>query len=824
MTLACTVQGNPVSILAGSFNASYTLSNRPTGSVRIYYTGSTPPADEGDEIIITRTSDSSKVFAGRVTSVTVNVDEAGNKIATLRIGGYEVIADRRLVGEVYFNRTAGYIVDDIISKYLAGDGITAGTIDAGAVIPRAVFGYQTASDVLRNLADANGYIWFIDRDKALHFTERDAVAAPVDIDEATKGERSIRGLSLDRSLTQYRNRQLVQYTELTSVRTESFAGDGQTKTWALEFPVASKPTITVNGIAQTVGIAGLDPEGSADFYWSKGTNSIGQDVLAAALDGLIVSVTESQELYQFAPPEVPLTLISGMHLWNDYLVLGMSDTNGGYVLYKRNGTAWDQVNNLSVFTGRRVQRIVGFGSYFVGYEYYGIDSVDVRVYQIVGDGISYINDIVTGDTAALVRIYRGASGRHIGYDEGLLVRDLIVNVVADNGTATTATNTDSGQGTDNRFFVGYHMGYLFVIDSSDGNFSGATLRQLAITANDYAITSNPANLSGAFDRGFSSTKGYAFFRTTSGIEWYKRTGATATLTKLATLTAPSGYTFANSATDNHWTQIGVYDDWLIVPVNESPYLLAWRIDRDTDTLVYYGGVDLGLSEAPRFLSAYTGGAFAAVYSDTEIGGVYTAVQINDNTTQPDVLTVTYQGTFPNVTQIDDFAEQSARVVIEGGTGIYEGFQLATDTESEPSAIDIAQAILARYGKVPRVVSFETLIGSLSDGQVITINWPSLGISNEEFLIERIGIRDERGTALWYSLRCISGRDIGNWQEFWRSLRPSSAFDFGDSDTLPKAVAVADMVGMNDEATAVSAATQTNWNEGNWSEMEWQSRI
>jgi hypothetical protein len=821
MTLSCTIQGNPVPIIAGSFNATYTIGNRPTGSVRVYYDGATVPGDEGDEIIITRIADSVKVFAGRITSLTVSVDEVGNKFATFRLGGHEVIADRRLVGEVYFNRSAGYIVNDIITKYLAPDGITAGTVDAGAVIPRAVFGYMMASDVLRNLAEANGFIWYIDREKALHFTERDAVTAPNGIDETTAGERSIRGLALERSLTQYRNRQLVQYNELTAVRTERFAGDGETKTWSVEFPVANTPTVEVNGIGQTVGIAGVDPDGSADFYWSKGTNSIGQDFLSAALDGLIVDITESTELYQFTPPNIPLTLISGLHVWNDYLVVGLSDTNGGYVLYKRNGTAWDQVNNLNVFTGRRVQRIVGFGSYFVGYEYYSTDAVDVRVYQIVGDGISYLDDIVTGGTAFTVAIYRGALGRHIGYDEGSLFRNLVVNVVADDGSVTTATNTNSGQTDDYRYFVGYHMGYMFILDNASVGFSGATLRQLAITANDYAITSNPTNLTGTFDRGFASTEGYAFIRTTAGIEWYKRTGASATLTKLTTLAAPSGYTFANTyISGDRWTDLDVYDDWLLVPVNESPYLLAWRINRTTDTLDYYGAVDLGLTEAPRFLNSYAGGAFAAVYNDTEIGGVYTAIQANDATTQPDVLAITYQGTFPNVTEINDFDEQAARIAVEGGTGIYEAFQSSSDTESEPNAIDIAQAILARYGRIPRVVSFETQ-APFDDGAIITINWPSLGITNEEFLIERVTIRDEKATALWYALRCISGRDIGNWQEFWRSIRPTSSYDFGGSDTLPKSAAVSDMVMLEDEVTAISAATETNWDEGNWDEMEWQ---
>lgn len=805
MTLACTVQGNPVSILAGSFNASYTLGNRPTGSVRIYYTGSTPPADEGDEIIITRTSDSSKVFAGRVTSVTVNVDEAGNKIATLRIGGYEAIADRRMVGEVYFNRTAGYIVDDIISKYLAGDGITAGTIDAGAVIPRAVFGYQTASDVLRTLADANGYIWFIDRDKALHFTERDAVSAPVGIDEATQGERSIRGLSLDRSLTQYRNRQLVQYTELTSVRTESFAGDGQTKTWALEFPVAAKPTITVNGIAKTVGIAGLDPEGSNDFYWSKGTNSIGQDVLAETIGAdwgieYIGVDTNSQVGIQ-------LTARGGY-------AANLIASNSTIALYQIS----NKLGTLAQIYETGYDTLLGIS--FIDDEYLALTYTDagthyIRLVRRVGNSLEFVGTPSTTTNPVLLSA-ECSNGEYVAVSQTLTGDSLELYKFDKSAQTLTFAYTVIGSGgTQNPIMVWY--GDYLAYASNDNLVKVYKLDRTADTLSSIYSNSEGLGVQVA-SAAWVDKYLYTGFSTLTGDPQQKQIVrhsldiSTDTVTRLGVDTVTSADDTANMVSINNF----IFVSGRGAPSGGNYF----RVSLSDGSLEYFGNFSYSPDISTIALAPIrnAGASFIMGISSGGNPPIFIAKPSNA------IIAVTYQGTFPNVTQIDDFTEQAARITAEGGTGIYEAFQLATDTESEPSAIDIAQAILARYGNVPRVVSFETLIGSLSDGQVITINWPSLGISNEEFLIERIGIRDERGTALWYSLRCISGRDIGNWQEFWRSLRPSSSFDFGGSDTLPKAVAVADMVGMNDDATAVSAATQTNWGEGNWSEMEWQTRL
>jgi hypothetical protein len=476
-----------------------------------------------------------------------------------------------------------------------------------------------------------------------------------------------------------------------------------------------------------------------------------------------------------------------------------------------------QINNLAVFTGIQIDRIVGFGDYFLSWESDGFD-IDVQIYRIVGDAIVLVSTVVTVPTATAIStyLYRQANGRHVAVTTSTFGQSrLAVLVVATDGTTSAATGVDDGRTLDYRSFVGYNEGYCFIVDNASPDYAGGTLRQLAITGNAYAITTNPTNLTGTFNGGFASTNGYIFIQTSAGIEPYQRTGQTDTLTKLTVITPPTGYTFTETFGTNRWTQMGVYDDWLLVPVNEAPYLLTYRINRTTGTINYIDTYDSGITEAPRFIATGADAAFVGAFDSDEMAGAYTAAM------SPDLLDVTYQGTFPNVLQYDDFTEQAARQAAEGGTGLYEAFQQASDIDGEPDAIGIAQAIIERYGRIPRTFAFDTLRTGLATGQIIDINWPSVGIVDPSMLIERIDTRDEGGKLLWYRVRCISGRDIGNWQEFWRSLRPVATSNFGGSDTLPTTRSVFDTAHIEDAVTVTQDDTETNWDEGNWNQMEWQ---
>lgn len=188
------------------------------------------------------------------------------------------LADRHLVTETYANQTAGAIVNNLLTKYLAGEGVTAGTIQAGPTITSAVFPYVMVSQALQELSELTGYSWYIDANKTLHFFERSTNAAPWGIGTTSP----IRKVKVRRTRAEYRNRQYVRAgQDISDARTENFKGDGAAKTFTVALPIALVPTVKVNGIAKTVGIQGVDT--GKDWYWNKGEKQVVQDSAAVAL-------------------------------------------------------------------------------------------------------------------------------------------------------------------------------------------------------------------------------------------------------------------------------------------------------------------------------------------------------------------------------------------------------------------------------------------------------------------------------------------------------------------------------------------------------------
>lgn len=181
--------------------------------------------------------------------------------------------DRRLVARAYVGNTTEEIVADVIDTYLADDGIVAGTISPGPVLTKAVFNYMKASKVLDELCDMTGYSWMVDQYGQLHMRDRSTVTAPWNITDASAPVLEMR---VRRNRAEYSNTQWLRAgQDETDERTDLFKGDGTRETFTMKFPIATEPTVTVNAVAKTVGIRGIDA--GKDWYWNKGDKELTQD-------------------------------------------------------------------------------------------------------------------------------------------------------------------------------------------------------------------------------------------------------------------------------------------------------------------------------------------------------------------------------------------------------------------------------------------------------------------------------------------------------------------------------------------------------------------
>ena len=117
------------------------------------------------------------------------------------------LADRYLVAEAFVNQTAGYIVNTILTNYLAADGVTVGNIEAGITLDVAKFPRaNTVAEVLDNLAEICGFVWFIDFDKKLYFQERNATVAGFNLTDTSR----ILNINVRNDRSKYRNRQYIR--------------------------------------------------------------------------------------------------------------------------------------------------------------------------------------------------------------------------------------------------------------------------------------------------------------------------------------------------------------------------------------------------------------------------------------------------------------------------------------------------------------------------------------------------------------------------------------------------------------------------------------
>ena len=189
------------------------------------------------------------------------------------------IADRRFVAEVYEAILCGEIVAMIATKYLFPEGISLGNVHPGPLISKIVFSRISFAACMDQLCEQAGFYWRIDQKRSLSFFPRTFSPAPFTVTEANAVFRDMKA-SISRN--QYRN---VEYVDggkgLTDPRTEPFRGDGTTKSFNTEYKISTQPTITLNGVNETVGIRGVD-EGKT-WYWAKGETSIGQDMLSTTL-------------------------------------------------------------------------------------------------------------------------------------------------------------------------------------------------------------------------------------------------------------------------------------------------------------------------------------------------------------------------------------------------------------------------------------------------------------------------------------------------------------------------------------------------------------
>ena len=264
---------------AGQDGAFSSISWASVGAHRYWRLFKTNAAAAGGDLYEVQfsTEPSMVLFHGTIDDLDfTKTRTGGQRRFACELVDWNQLTDRRLVPKEYLEQSSGAIVNDLITNFLAADGIVPSSfVDVGPLVTKFVANYLTVRQVLDDLAELIGYGWNIDYDKRVHWFPMETNVAPFTLDGATLLHAQ---LHKHTSREQYRNAQFVRAgKDLTSAQAEAFRGDGSTRTWNVGYPVANAPSnINVNsGAAKTIGIRGVDT--GKQYYWNKGTTEITQD-------------------------------------------------------------------------------------------------------------------------------------------------------------------------------------------------------------------------------------------------------------------------------------------------------------------------------------------------------------------------------------------------------------------------------------------------------------------------------------------------------------------------------------------------------------------
>lgn len=223
--------------------------------------GSKPQLNDEVEVF----HNGNKVFGGVL--IQCSDELIGHNLLRYTVKGkdYSQYMDRNLVTERYEDKTVAYIVNELATLYATD---FTSLVTSTQVISSMSFNRLTMSQCLQKIANSLNFTWWVDYDKNIHMVKKSDEVAPFGLSD-TAGNHIYGSLSINQDISQIRNSVLVQGgEEIGQEKTIEYYGDGSTLQFDTMDKFSNKPTVTVDGVVQTVGIENLDDELSFDYMWS----------------------------------------------------------------------------------------------------------------------------------------------------------------------------------------------------------------------------------------------------------------------------------------------------------------------------------------------------------------------------------------------------------------------------------------------------------------------------------------------------------------------------------------------------------------------------
>jgi hypothetical protein len=193
---------------------------------------------------------------------------------------------------------AGDIVfAQVVLTYLSNDGVAVSTTSAPAINLAAATGANVGQllDQIVQLVTTSTQAWYWTTDvwRTFILAPYNAANAPWNVADGTDllaGDTPLQ-VSIQQTHNQMANfAYAIGQNTLLNALNATINGDGTSRTFNLPQSVGAAPVITLNGLAQTVGVLGVDS--GDNWYWSQGSTTLTQDsggTVLAATDVLVVA-------------------------------------------------------------------------------------------------------------------------------------------------------------------------------------------------------------------------------------------------------------------------------------------------------------------------------------------------------------------------------------------------------------------------------------------------------------------------------------------------------------------------------------------------------
>lgn len=231
----------------------------------------------GDQIDVY--DDSGHIFGGTVTESELKIDGGIQARYSITATDWSYQFDAKSVAKTYTNTDPGNIVKDIISNFTTG--FTSANVSlAGYTIPSIKFNYQPPTKCIQKIAQLIGWEWYIDPGKDVHFFLGSAAVnpAPFNLDD-TSGNLEWPTIDYARNTQNLKNSIYVigstyKKTYSAAAAIDVYTSENNVTTYPLVYPYTiSSITVTLGGVAQTVGTYGKDSPGSFQVLYSNASGT-----------------------------------------------------------------------------------------------------------------------------------------------------------------------------------------------------------------------------------------------------------------------------------------------------------------------------------------------------------------------------------------------------------------------------------------------------------------------------------------------------------------------------------------------------------------------